>query len=296
MNRVELLLRTPAVSLCRFDHPPAAEHHDPDFEVAPEDSINFVEAGSFDIRLAGERFRFAPGSIFVTRRDMGFACDHDSATPSDRCLSVAFSALAVEDLLRADLPALTPPLATVTPRQSFLRHRLRGCAPGEELRLELLAGALFESLAGAGSRADRPPRRARPAPASDRITPRMRRIERALELIESDYARPLTLAEIAAAACLSPFHFARTFRELTGAPPHRHLTAVRLGHAARRLDQGASVTDACYDVGFGSLSHFITAFHRRFGVPPSAVRRGARLTALRAALRSPAKRAPRAGG
>ena len=44
---------------------------------------------------------------------------------------------------------------------------------------------------------------------------------------------------------------------------------------AHYLRGGAAVTDTCFAVGFGSLSHFVTTFRRRFGVRPSALRRGA---------------------
>jgi len=47
------------------------------------------------------------------------------------------------------------------------------------------------------------------------------------------------------------------------------------------------VTFTCYEVGFGSLSHFVTAFRKRFGVVPSAVRRGGNAHALRAGLSAP---------
>ena len=48
--------------------------------------------------------------------------------------------------MRVDLPALRPPLARLSARRQFLRHRLRSCVRGEEIRLELIAGALLESL------------------------------------------------------------------------------------------------------------------------------------------------------
>jgi AraC family transcriptional regulator len=115
----------------------------------------------------------------------------------------------------------------------------------------------------------------------------MRRIDRAVELIESDFARQLTLSELANAAGMSMYHFARVFRALTGIPAHRYLTAVRLRNAARRLDEGESVTSACYEVGFASLSHFVTAFRKRFGITPSAAAKGARYPVLRAALTTP---------
>ena len=72
---------------------------------------------------------------------------------------------------------------------------------------------------------------------------------------------------------MSLFHFARVFGELEGRPPHRVLLGVRLAHARARLQEGASVTDTCFAVGFGSLSHFVTTFRRHYGVSPSRISR-----------------------
>jgi len=279
MNRTELILRTESVLLRRFDHPPDEAHADPERESSAQHSISFVEAGSFDVELEGTSRTFAPGSIFVTTGGMEFACGHDREVPTDRCLSVAFSEEAVDALLTAGLPPLRPPHAPVTNRQRYLRHRLISCGPGQGIRLELVAAALFQSLGGDDAAG-------RTAVTLD-TTDAMRRIERATALIESDFARDLTLRELAAAANQSPFHFARTFRALTGMPPHRYLTAVRLRHAAQMLEQGASVTSSCYAVGFATLSHFVTSFRRRFGIVPSAARHGVGARQLRAALAEP---------
>jgi AraC family transcriptional regulator len=279
MNRVAVLLQTPAVALMTFDHPAGAEHCDPDLEVASSDSISFVEDGTFDAHVDDEHWQLAPGSLFLTRRGMAFSCRHGEEAPSDRCLTVSYSDGAVEDLMRADLPALRPPLARMSARRQYLRHRLRSCVAGEEIRLELLAGALFESLAANRASA--------PARLDANVTPLMRRIDRAIQLIETDYARALTLGDLASAAGLSTFYFARAFQRFVGVPPHRYLQGVRLRHAARMLNDGAGVTFTCYEVGFGSLSHFVTAFRKRFGVVPSAAKRGARVHALRAGLSTP---------
>src|SRR2546422_820605 len=79
----------------------------------------------------------------------------------------------------------------------------------------------------------------------------------------------LNLRGLARSAGMSPFHFARVFRELTDVPPHRYLVAVRLRAAVERLRQGESVTDTCFAVGFNSLGHFIEMFRRTYGVSPS---------------------------
>ena len=265
MNRTTLLLRTPAVTLTSFDHEPDAPHADPEFEVSTRDSINYVYDGTFDVRMDGGSWTLGPETLFVAARGMGFSCTHDRDVPTDRCLSVVFAEDTVEELLRADVAPLRPPAVESSARHDYLLRRLRTCAPGDEVRLELLAGALFESVAPA----------AEPRHEDARAARLMRRVERAVELIEAEYGRALTLAELARAARMSTYHFARAFRALTGLPPHRYLTAVRLRHAARLLDQGASVTFTCYEVGFGSPSHFVTAFRKRYGFTPSEVRRGA---------------------
>ncbi len=279
MIRVHTILDTPSVTLAVFDHPPGDVHHDPKHEVAERHAISFVESGSFDVQVRGERWRFTPGAIFVTERELEFSCTHDSECPVDRCLSVGYGPQTVEDLLDAGVAGIRPRVEWSSSRQRYLRHRLGSCAPGDELRLELIAGALFQSLATGGA--------SRPVRGSLHVTDVMRRIDRSVELIESDFARELTLGELAAAAGMSVYHFARVFRELTGLPAHRYLTAVRLRHAARRLDEGESVTRTCYEVGFASLSHFVTAFRKRFGVAPSAARKGTRYPVLRASIAAP---------
>ncbi len=287
MIRVHTILETPSVTLAAFDHPPGDVHHDPEHEVSERHSISFVEHGSFDVRVRGELWRFLPGTIFVTERELEFSCTHDTECPDDRCLSVGYGEQTVEDLLVAGIPALRPRVEWSAARERFLRYRLESCEPGDELRLELIAGALFQSLAAGGA--------AHPVRGGLRVTDVMRRVDRAVELIESSFARQLTLRELADAAGMSVYHFARVFRELTGLPAHRYLTAVRLRHAAQRLDEGESVTSTCYAVGFASLSHFVTAFRKRFGVAPSAAAKGARYPLLHASLAAPIWRATKDG-
>ncbi len=283
MNRVSTLLNTPSVLLQRFDHPPGAEHRDPEREIAVRDSINFVDGGAFRVEIAGASHRLASGALFLTASGMEFACAHEEDVPSDRCFCVTFSDQAVDDLRSAGVPALRPPVGQVGQRQEFLRRRLLTSGAGQEVRMELLAGALYESLTAIA-----PPAAALDVGASALA----RRVERALDRIDAEYDRELTLRDLAATAGLSMYHFARLFRQFVGLPPHRYLLGVRLRQAAIRLEQGAAVTTACFDTGFGSLSHFITAFRRRFGVTPSATRRGARYPALRAAVAAPVWRRP----
>jgi len=82
-----------------------------------------------------------------------------------------------------------------------------------------------------------------------------------------------SLWELASKVAMSPFLFARIFRELIGISPHKFLVRVRLQHARALLEQGMSVTEACYASGFNNLSHFIKTFRERYGQSPSEFKR-----------------------
>jgi AraC-like DNA-binding protein len=80
-----------------------------------------------------------------------------------------------------------------------------------------------------------------------------------------------TLAEI---AIISPFHFNRVFRQITGIPPCHFLSALRLDTARRLLlNTSMSVTDICFEVGYNSLGTFTTRFSSCFGISPVQLRR-----------------------
>ena len=78
---------------------------------------------------------------------------------------------------------------------------------------------------------------------------------------------------MAALAYMSRFHFNRTFRQVTGLPPRRFLSALRVQSATRMLlDTDHSVTDICLDVGYNSLGTFIRRFSEVLGVSPMRLR------------------------
>lgn len=108
-----------------------------------------------------------------------------------------------------------------------------------------------------------------------------RHLLRARDLADRRYAEPLTVAELARAAGLSPAHFSREFSRLFGEPPHRYLLTRRLERAAALLrDTDRSVTRICHDVGLSSVGSFVTSFGRVYGESPSAYR-AARPPAMR---------------
>ena len=100
-----------------------------------------------------------------------------------------------------------------------------------------------------------------------------RRIVQAKLFIDSNYAERIDAGEIADEARYSKFHFIRTFKSIYGKTPHQYLTAVRVEKAKELLESGASVTTACFAVGFDSLGSFTSLFKRRAGLTPSQYQR-----------------------
>lgn len=101
-----------------------------------------------------------------------------------------------------------------------------------------------------------------------------RRIRRAVELMHSQLDRELSLKEIAAASFLSPFHFARLFKKLTGASPHAYLATLRTKQAQLLLaETDLSITEISLRVGYSTSSHFTQAFRQITGLTPGAFRR-----------------------
>ncbi len=120
-----------------------------------------------------------------------------------------------------------------------------------------------------------PPTRSRPATREFR----QQAVTRVIEQMNGRLADEMSTKSLAEIAYISPFHFNRVFRQVTGIPPCHFLTALRLD-AARRLllTTDLSVTDVCFEVGYSSLGTFTTRFHRAFGVPPRDFRRLAHRT------------------
>jgi AraC family transcriptional regulator len=119
---------------------------------------------------------------------------------------------------------------------------------------------------------------ARAQSACDRSTA----VDKVIAAMRDRLDAPFALDEMAAIAYLSPFYFNRVFRQVTGVPPGRFHTALRMAAAKRLLlttDQ--SVTEICLDVGYQSLGTFTTHFRELVGVSPRELRRLAQDPPLR---------------
>jgi len=101
-------------------------------------------------------------------------------------------------------------------------------------------------------------------------------VARAVDLMQSCYARRLTLADLAQAAGTGRYAIIRAFQRQIGMSPYAYLTQVRVERARALLVGGISVAAAARRVGFSDQSHLTRKFKRFVGITPAAFARGAR--------------------
>jgi AraC family transcriptional regulator len=136
--------------------------------------------------------------------------------------------------------------------------------PESRLSAEALAIDLASHLLVTHSNLAVPPWGARPMGPN--------RLKRVQEFVWANLDRPVSLQEMAQAAGMSMFHFARGFKEATRSPPHRYLVEQRLLRARTLLhDPKRPIGDVARAVGY-THSHFTALFTRYMGMAPSRFR------------------------
>lgn len=92
---------------------------------------------------------------------------------------------------------------------------------------------------------------------------------RVMRFIEQHLADRITLSELASAACMSRFHFARMFRLSFGQSPMEYVLAAKVDFAKQLLLAGShSITYVAAMLGFADQSHFTRSFRRVAGCSP----------------------------
>jgi len=100
-----------------------------------------------------------------------------------------------------------------------------------------------------------------------------RRLHRAKDYLDAAIDTPVSLADTANVACLSPHHFLRTFKKVFGETPHQYLGRKRMERAkALVLTSDMPITQICYELGFESLGSFSWLFRRSYGASPRQMR------------------------
>jgi AraC family transcriptional regulator len=98
------------------------------------------------------------------------------------------------------------------------------------------------------------------------------KLKRVLGYIQDRLETELSVAGIANAVSMSPYHFMRLFKKSTGKSPHQYVIEERVRKAKDLIATGKlSVCEAAYRVGFVDQSHLSRHFKRVFGLPPKAL-------------------------
>ena len=242
---------------------PVNENQYPAYRVAA------IVGGTFAIRSTlGDAVPVVGSLLLGNARDC-YCCRHD--TPDgDRCINFDFEAAFLEQV-RTELgargvgerfrAALIPPSReSVAIAAAMEAVEEGGFSALQEAAFEVAAAALTATHAT--------------TPLGRKTSSRHERgVMHAARYVATCYHEPCTLEALAARADMSPFHFLRVYRRVTGQTPHRHVLATRLRHAAQRLRRTRDrIGDIALAVGFGDLSHFNATFFRHFSVSPGAYR------------------------
>lgn len=100
-------------------------------------------------------------------------------------------------------------------------------------------------------------------------------LKKVTDYIHQNFDQKLSLAEIAAKVNLSPYYFARLFKQSTGLPPHQYQLQCRIDRAQELLSSGKfAIAEIAQMVGFSSQGHLNYHFKRLVGVTPSKITSG----------------------
>lgn len=162
----------------------------------------------------------------------------------------------------------TPHDATVSPRIRKLRAAFKARQAIDDTWLEETLRGLLAAMLKMQD-AVKCQTHALPAARAATREELWRRVNRARDYLHAHLGSPIRLGDVAAAACLSPFHLLRTFQAAFRQTPHEYLNQCRLERAKFLLEKTRiPVTAICLDCGFTSLGSFSTLFHKSCGMSP----------------------------
>jgi AraC-like DNA-binding protein len=281
-----LLARGSVGSINSFHHD-AHPVRDPAEEWFSGDTLIFTVGGSWRVRSRHGWVDANPDLLVLGRAGTPYRCDHGRGVPADRNLAVMLHPGALAPIVGVDTDPLSAalleqpipdlPSLPVTAELALTARRLAvECAripalPGRSLRIDCLVVDLLVQLHRASGRY------AAPCPPAGPL--QRQAIHAVTGYIAAHLEEDLGLATLAAVAHLSPFHFSRLFRAVTGTPPSRYVRNARLRRAEDLLaTTDATVTAIAHRVGFGSVSHFVNVFKDHVGLTPGRYRDALRRT------------------
>jgi len=258
-------------------------------------------AAGYSIKAyAGGRVPFCVGGRLHFVGDENFLVvnagqEYEFSTPPECALfnfTIFMSELEVADawasIRRSEESLLEDPVTNDQPLPEFLVAAMPVTEPVKQIRSQLRSATVAGSLsavskAGAVTQIIdetlwmqweamgqlRRVRAVRPSTREESV----RRIRRAIDFIESDFARRLDLSLLAKVSCMAKYHFLRRFKDVTGETPHQFILRRRLAQAENLLmNTDMSAAEIGRRCGFADPTSFSSAFRSARGLPPLAWR------------------------
>ncbi|HVI44988.1 MAG TPA: AraC family transcriptional regulator [Chitinophaga sp.] len=241
-------------------------------------SIAFIRQGNFVFKVFRNDLDAYNGMFLVCKPGFEHRVGHVHDMP-DQCTIFSFPAESIARLEEQATalnwflknPDIHSTLVKATPEMEYLHHRIFRLLQkphfprlwAEQLMMDLFALVL--------SRGDRQQMAMLSMKQKRNYLPMIVQVK---DYINDNLSDDISLPQLADIGYLSPFHFNRLFRQITGISPYNYLVQVRLKQASMQLlHTGRSVTDIAFDAGFNSLEHFSAAYKKQYGKPPSHIRR-----------------------
>lgn len=245
------------------------EHRHADIE------FHYCIRGSVELTVDKKSCRLNEGELLVIGPRVSHAVPQDGAADQQVLTAIVGPTFLRRHFARfSALRALVYDLTAVTENHNMLFTCLQSCAElcrypttGGELMLtgELyrVCACLFneftETQETDGYR--------------ERDLRRVANVERALELIHYDYARPLTIEDAAAATGYGKSNFCRIFKDVVGESFHRVLNRRRISNACLLLGESdLPISAVAQEVGFAECKTFCRIFKAEMGTTPGAYR------------------------
>jgi AraC-like DNA-binding protein len=238
-------------------------------------SISFISRGNFYYHTFCEQLDAYTGYALISKPDYEYRVTHPTEE-ADECSVFSFS-LDFYKSLEEQLPYNTKwffnnkdiqsMLIKLTPEIEYLHkvciHAIENNMPAlyvDALVIEIVQ-QLLQSLNQETTQII----------VSDRLKKsHIITIELAKNYILQNFTTDISLKDIAAHSFVSPFHFSRIFKTITGTSPYNYLQTIRLAQASLLLKSNKTIAEAAFASGFNRLDYFSAAFKQKYKVSPSS--------------------------
>jgi len=238
----------------------------------------FTRLGQDHAIKSGQLFVARPGEpheiVSARRQALGICFWAFTLTPAGRRTGSPDAGIdaALDAFMTSDISVARAPTA-MKQTLAMLADEAADKRPGYTRAVDALVAKLLIDSARASSAGDLPAERVDPRDAN----PADAIVRTSIRYLRDNFARPITLRDVAAQVPVSERHLSRVILAATGHSVIDYLTALRLDAAQQLLlDPNRAIKSVAAEVGYPDVKYFINLFRRQIGTTPRAVPRIAR--------------------